>query len=305
MSMKEIAAHYGVGETVVHKRIHEAGIKAKAHGDRRGRGFSAEHRVSLSKAQKGKSYPERRTGFYRPCKQCGKEMWVKPARTQVHWYCSYACKGAARRKETGTKFCTYCGKAFKRRANEGVAIFEKRPFCSVACNTALNPPPTFEGEEHPLWKGDEARRKQPRGKQGTWRKAVLKRDNYTCQDCGVTGETVLLVAHHIKPWEDSLELRYDVDNGLTLCEPCHFKAHGYDVSGKDVIELRDERGVLMRRVYAKCAWCGKPIVKQASDMKRSDGSLKPNVYCGYSCAGKGNQKQRKLMKAHGHEGHEA
>ena len=56
-----------------------------------------------------------------------------------------------------------------------------------------------------------------------WRSAVFKRDGYKCQDCGVSAD---IQAHHVKTWKNSKELRYDVDNGITLCRKCHLKAHG-------------------------------------------------------------------------------
>ena len=56
-----------------------------------------------------------------------------------------------------------------------------------------------------------------------WRKAVFERDNYTCQYCGKRGGK--LCSHHIKRYHSHIELRTDVDNGITLCERCHKELH--------------------------------------------------------------------------------
>lgn len=56
-----------------------------------------------------------------------------------------------------------------------------------------------------------------------WRKAVFERDGYICQHCGVKGG--VLNAHHIIRWCDDINKRFDVDNGITLCEGCHKKQH--------------------------------------------------------------------------------
>ncbi len=53
-----------------------------------------------------------------------------------------------------------------------------------------------------------------------WRKAVFKRDKYTCAMCGKIGGN--LHPHHIKTWSKHPNVRYDTNNGITLCgHPCH------------------------------------------------------------------------------------
>ena len=56
-----------------------------------------------------------------------------------------------------------------------------------------------------------------------WRISVFERDHYTCQVCGSVGKKIN--AHHIKPFAEYPDLRFDVNNGVTLCYQCHLLAH--------------------------------------------------------------------------------
>lgn len=57
-----------------------------------------------------------------------------------------------------------------------------------------------------------------------WRYDVYLRDKFTCQECG-DSRGGNLVAHHVKPFADFPDLRFDVSNGRTVCETCHDKIH--------------------------------------------------------------------------------
>lgn len=58
-----------------------------------------------------------------------------------------------------------------------------------------------------------------------WRSAVVKRDNHTCQKCNNTITSTKLNVHHIMSYLDNEPLRFDVDNGITLCVKCHTRFH--------------------------------------------------------------------------------
>ena len=65
---------------------------------------------------------------------------------------------------------------------------------------------------------------------------VRERDNNTCQICYQHGGD--LNAHHIRRWIDYPELRYDIDNGITLCVDCHFETYNKE---NDYIEFLEKR----------------------------------------------------------------
>lgn len=87
-----------------------------------------------------------------------------------------------------------------------------------------------KGTEHHNWKGGITSvvlkiRKSIEYK--IWREAVFARDNWTCKECGRRG-SIKINAHHIKPFAKFPELRFNVDNGKTLCVECH------DIPGRPV-----------------------------------------------------------------------
>jgi len=56
-----------------------------------------------------------------------------------------------------------------------------------------------------------------------WRKQALKRDDYTCKNCGLREPEIMDVAH-LKPINGNKNRRYtvqDLNNLITLCPNCH------------------------------------------------------------------------------------
>lgn len=56
-----------------------------------------------------------------------------------------------------------------------------------------------------------------------WRESVFARDNYTCQKYKVKGGR--LHPHHIKNFAEFPELRFIIDNGITLSDKAHIEFH--------------------------------------------------------------------------------
>ena len=86
----------------------------------------------------------------------------------------------------------------------------------------------FKGDNNPNWKGGNSKGYKT-GYYSTeykiWRKTVFERDDYQCKKCNAKG--VYLTAHHIKSFAHYPELRFEINNGLTLCEKCHSETDNY------------------------------------------------------------------------------
>lgn len=81
------------------------------------------------------------------------------------------------------------------------------------------------GKNHWNWKNgitNENHRIRQSSQYLDFKKRVLKRDKYLCQICGSKNK---LHVHHIKPFSQYPDLKFDVNNGITLCEKCHRKVH--------------------------------------------------------------------------------
>lgn len=150
------------------------------------------------------------------------------------------------------KPCINCGVVIVKPMNESVQIFKvRRRYCSKKCMNEFrrgkpspSPETTFKkghtlysefdprrkrkGEENNKWKGGITPKHEMIRKSRQyllWRKEVLARDNFTCQICEKRGGD--LHADHIKPFAFFPELRFEIQNGRTLCVSCHRKTPTY------------------------------------------------------------------------------
>ena len=167
-------------------------------------------------------------------------------------------------KKESNVICDVCGKVFHRKPCHANRV--KINYCSKECHVL--------GQKE-IWKSPVLREKmrvvhykglspltkliksQPEYKQ--WRDLVFKRDNYSCQECGLksgNGHRFIIHPHHKKPFsiilkeflnqysqfspmEDKdilsrLSITYspfwDINNGQTLCKDCHKNTDTYGVN---------------------------------------------------------------------------
>jgi predicted transcriptional regulator len=106
-----------------------------------------------------------------------------------------------------------------RRTNIGLKFPDVGPKISEARKGR------FLGDQNPNWRGDAVkkyRRERSSYAAKEWSRKVKERDEFRCVKCGTEGE---LHAHHVVSWRRSVDGRYDVGNGISLCIPCHQLEH--------------------------------------------------------------------------------
>lgn len=158
-----------------------------------------------------------------------------------------------------SKNCEQCEKEFSKPKGYSPKEWKMRRFCSKPCfyvwskgKPSRSPGTTFVkgqhpnrttefkkgrvpwnkgmkgflvGDKNPAWKGGLAFRKPAEkkhicSKYMGWMKAVKNRDEWKCRIANVDCNG-RLEAHHILNWRDYPELRYEINNGITLCQAHH------------------------------------------------------------------------------------
>jgi hypothetical protein len=148
----------------------------------------------------------------------GKNTWSKGkiVSEETKRKISEATTGKKKSKEARNKLSKYL-------TGRPSPIKGKHPW---SLKSRLNFSKLMKGENSPNWKGG----LKPINKRirasiefRLWREAVFARDGWTCQGCKIVGGK--LHPHHIKNFAEWSELRFAIDNGITLCEKCHKKFH--------------------------------------------------------------------------------
>lgn len=171
----------------------------------------------------------------RICQICGVEI------KRGQKYCPECSK--IKRKELSenqkkriTVQCSYCGKNIERTPS----TLHNLNYCSVECMSKhYSESEMFTGENNVRWTGGK------RHYTGNWlkcRNLARKRDNYTCQICGVTEMDwhKQMDVHHIinyNLFEDKTEAN-KLDNLVCLCNLCHSYVHSN--TNKNKLFIKDK-----------------------------------------------------------------
>jgi predicted nucleic acid-binding Zn ribbon protein len=116
------------------------------------------------------------------------------------------------------KKCIVCENTFTPKTSRGKT-------CSKKC-LIIHYKNQRKQDKNSNWKGGVGSKNQLERRSDNfkkWRIQVFERDKYTCKDCNKIGGT--LHAHHILPFATNKELRFDINNGKTLCFKCHKTYH--------------------------------------------------------------------------------
>jgi 5-methylcytosine-specific restriction endonuclease McrA len=187
------------------------------------------------------------------CLLCGKPLYRRPADMAKHRYAAcMACRSEAQ-KQSGITEKQYAGLSlgrekgtnhrtgYRHREESKRKVAEKnRAFWAAHPEKAYERGAKNRGENNYKWKGgitklNKAIRQMRQNRK--WMDAIKARDG-CCIRCGSTDkleshhtpELSVLIAHfNIKSCEDArthAESLWSLDNGITLCEPCHYTEHG-------------------------------------------------------------------------------
>jgi hypothetical protein len=149
----------------------------------------------------------------------------KGCKSRTPLFCSCKCSALYNGGLDSVKEKMSKAKIGKTTWNKGVKMWEGKEHPRGMLGKKF---PNRSGENSHLWRGgvtteNELQRKSPEYKK--WRTLVFERDNFICQECKKVGGKIH--ADHIKPFSKYKELRFNVNNGRTLCVECHYKTDTY------------------------------------------------------------------------------
>lgn len=154
------------------------------------------------------------------CRNCGLEF----QKQKVKWYCSRLCWNIHWKGKNTHMFGRKLSKDTRKKLSEYKKGNTYRLGTKTSPETSIKLSLMRRGSKHWNWKKDRSQVKLDTERGGPlhkqWSKNIKDRDGWRCriQDHNCQGK---VVAHHILPWAKFPELRYKLNNGITLCQFHH------------------------------------------------------------------------------------
>jgi hypothetical protein len=120
--------------------------------------------------------------------------------------------------------CSYCHKKIKKNLSQVKDI--KHVFCNSKC-MGLERKESYKGKNNPAFIDGSSYKHYPQEFTESLRESIRKRDNYECQNCGMTEEEHLIVygrvleVHHVDYNKDNCSK----NNLITTCKQCNLRAN--------------------------------------------------------------------------------
>ena len=208
----------------------------------KGKQFSEEHKRKIGLASKGRYHTEetkRKMSLaskgnknalgYKPTEECRKQHSERMRGKNNPNYGKHLTEERKKRLSlinTGKKLSIETKAKIKNKLIGRIISQETRKKMRISAKHGVN---------HHKWKGGITplyRIIRNSEEYKLWRDSIYKKDNYTCRMCGKSG--VKFHAHHLWEFAKFPELRFAINNGITLCLKCHFKIHKgkYNIYGK-------------------------------------------------------------------------
>jgi hypothetical protein len=119
------------------------------------------------------------------------------------------------------------GRSLKTGKTTSCGCYRKEVIQNIIIPKLIEKNKKQTGKNHPNWDSTKSNKERftiRKHEMSILREQTFKRDNHTCQCCFQRGSKVLN-AHHILPFSKHVELRYDLNNLITLCYDCHTTYH--------------------------------------------------------------------------------
>ncbi len=165
------------------------------------------------------------------CLVCQKEILVQPYNEKRKKFCSRICLAKK------TIAMSWIGRKHTKEELQKMSLVHKNKPRILTEQGRLSFKEKMSGINNWKWIKDRSLLKDDNKDRGgqlsrDWGRNVKFRDSWKCrianENCSGRPE-----AHHILSWANYPELRYNLDNGRTLCKKCHKKKTAYESYSKN------------------------------------------------------------------------